>query len=462
MTTTVAGIDSSTQSCTIEVRELETGTLIDRAQHPHPPTTPPRSEQHPADWWDALMPLLETTATGVGALSVAAQQHGMVLLGEDDRVLRPAKLWNDTESAPEAAELTAQLGAAVWAERCGSVPVAALTITKLAWLQRHEPKVHDLVKRVLLPHDWLTLRLTGNAVTDRGDASGTGYWSPQGGWQSDLLALVGLDTAVCPEVLGPIEPAGHWNGAIVGPGTGDNMAAALGLGLEPGDVAVSIGTSGVVCAVSDTPIADPTGSVAGFADATGRFLPLVCTLNAAKVTDAVGRLLGVGHEALSALALDAPSGAGGVVLVPYFDGERTPNRPGATGSMVGLRSDVSPAQVARAAFEGVVCGLLDALDALTRTGVATTGRLIVLGGGARSAAYPALLASLSGRPVTVVEAVDQVAAGACVQAAAVLTGASLIEVARAWSLGSGHVVDPDPSVDAAMVRAAYRAATADA
>ena len=239
------------------------------------------------------------------------------------------------------------------------------------------------------------------------------------------------------------------------------MAAALGLGLHPGDVAVSIGTSGVVSAVSVAATADATGAVSGFADATGRFLPLVCTLNATKVTDAVARLLGVGHDELSALALAAPPGAGGTVVVPYFDGERTPNLPDATGSIVGLRSDVTRERLARAAFEGVVCGLVDALDAMAAAGVPTdAGRLLVVGGGARSAAYPRILASSTGREVTVVDDPDQVAAGACIQAAAVRTGATPLEVAESWGRGSGRTVGPDPSVDADAIRAAYRKAAA--
>ncbi len=461
MSGSVAGVDSSTQSVTVEVRDLDDGTLLTRTRAPHPVTTPPRSEVDPDLWWRALEPLLAPAAGAVEAISVAAQQHGLVALGADDRVLRPAKLWNDTESAPDAAGLVERLGAATWAQRCGSVPVAALTITKLAWLARHEPETHARIRRVVLPHDWLTLRLTGNAVTDRGDASGTGYWAADGGWQDDLLALVGLDAAVCPDVLGPVEAAGDWRGAVVGPGTGDNMAAALGLGLRPGDVAVSIGTSGVISAVAAAPTADATGAVSGFADATGRFLPLVCTLNATKVTDAVARLLGVDHDELAALALAASSGAGGTVLVPYFDGERTPNLPDATGSIVGLRSDVTRERLARAAFEGVVCGLVDALDALAAAGVPTdAGRLLVVGGGARSAAYPRILASLTGRTVTVVDDPDQVAAGACLQAAAVRTGAAPLEVADTWSRGAGRTVEPDPAVDASAVRAAFRAAAA--
>ena len=233
------------------------------------------------------------------------------------------------------------------------------------------------------------------------------------------------------------------------------MAAALGLGLRPGDVAISVGTSGTVFAVSDAPTADASGYVAGFADATGRFLPLVCTLNAAKVTDAVARLLGVDHEGFDELALAAGPGAGGLVLLPYLDGERTPNRPNATGVLAGLRSDVTRAQLARAAVEGVVCGLLDGLDALAAH-VPTDGRLLLIGGGSRSAAVAQILADLSGRTVTVPDESELVAAGAAVQAAAVLAGVAPEDVAAAWATGGGSSVAPGAdATTAAEVRAAY-------
>jgi xylulokinase len=242
------------------------------------------------------------------------------------------------------------------------------------------------------------------------------------------------------------------------------MSAALGVGLRSGEVLVSIGTSGTVMTVSDRPTADPSGAVAGFADATGRWLPLVCTLNATRVTDAVARWVGAaGHEAFDALALSATAGAGGVVCVPWFDGERTPNRPGATGSFHGLRPDTAPAQLARAAVEGVVCGLLGGLDALGAAVPEWDGiprRLILVGGGARSAAYRQVLADLAGCPVSVVDPrVEPVALGACVQAAAALTGAPPEDVAAAWSLGVAQtVVDPTPGVDAVGIREAWGAA----
>jgi xylulokinase len=459
---TVLGVDSSTQSTKVEVRDADTGALVAHGRASHPPTTPPRSEQDPAAWWDALQrAVAEAGVRDVDAVAVAGQQHGLVVLDDHDDVVRPAKLWNDTESAPDARWLIDRLGsAAAWADACGTVPVAALTITKLSWLHRSEPEAWARLARVCLPHDWLTLRLSGEFVTDRGDASGTGYYEPRAGcYRDDLLAIVDADadwSPRLPRVLGPAEAAGTTTAfgapAIVAPGTGDNMAAALGAGVQPGDVVISIGTSGTVYTVSETPTADASGAVAGFADATGRFLPLVCTLNATKVTDAVARLLGVDLATLDALALAAHGD--GPLLVPYFDGERVPDRPEATGTITGLRSDVTREQLARAAFLGVVCGLLDGLDALAATGVRTDGRLLLVGGGSHSRAYRQLLADLAGRPVLVPTEPELVAAGACVQAAAVLHGASPEAVARSWNAGTGTSIAPT-EIDRAAVRARY-------
>jgi xylulokinase len=472
----VLGVDSSTQSTKVELRDADDGTLVGAGRAPHPGVHPPRSEQDPEAWWEALrLAAAEATADGardVASVSVAAQQHGMVVLDGAGRPLRAAKLWNDTESAPEAAAMVDGLGAGEWATRTGSVPVAAFTVTKLAWLVRHEPDTARAVRSVLLPHDYLTYRLTGRKVTDRGDASGTGYFDPAAGsWLPGLLEeVVGPgDWAEClPEVLAPTEAAGRLGAAaaaalgtgrtgLVGPGTGDNMAAALGLGLTSGRVAISIGTSGTVFARSAGPTADPTGTVDGFADAAGGFLPLVCTLNATRVTGAVARLLGVTDEGLDALALAGPAGASGTTLLPYFDGERTPDRPTATGVLAGLRSGVTREDLARAAVEGVVCGLLDALDALAAVVPADDGPLLLAGGGARSPAFRRVLADLSGRPVLVPDLDEAVATGAAVQAAAVLTGRPLHEVQTAWGLGGGATVEPDGSVDAAAVRDAYAA-----
>ena len=465
----------------MELRDAETGALLATGRAPHTATTPPRSEQDPQEWWEALRLALAAAlgerpdlSGSVVGISVAAQQHGLVLLDEQRRVLRAAKLWNDTESAPDAAWLMGRLGGpADWADACGSVPTAAFTITKLSWVHRSEPEVFARLAHVCLPHDWLTWRLSGELVTDRGDASGTGYWSSADGWRTDLLEIVDAATGwsgALPRVGGPAETAGKLTGPAaealglpegitVAVGTGDNMAAALRLGLRLGDAVMSLGTSGTVFAVSDRQTADPTGAVCGFADATGRYLPLVCTLNATKVTDAVARLLGMDHDALSAAALEAPAGAGGLVLVPYLDGERTPDRPKATGLLAGIRSDVSPGQVARAAFEGVVCGLLDGLDALRAVGVdAGSGQTFLIGGGARSAGYRRVVADLTGVAISVPREADHVAAGACVQAAAAWAGRSPAEVTATWGGGPADVVEPLGDSSSADVRAAYAAA----
>jgi xylulokinase len=470
----VLGVDSSTQSTKVEVRDADDGTLVGSGRAPHPAVRPPRSEQDPEAWWEALrLAAAEATADGslrVAAVSVAAQQHGMVVLGGDGRVLRPAKLWNDTESAAEAERLVARLGPEAWAARTGSVPVAAFTVTKLAWLARHEPETARAVRSVLLPHDYLTLRLTGRRVTDRGDASGTGYFDPTAGvWLCDLLDdVVGPADwgARLPEVLGPSESAGppSRDGSagldigtfeVVGPGTGDNMAAALGIGLAPGQACLSLGTSGTVYARSDRPVADPTGTIAGFADATGGYLPLACTLNATRVTGTVAGLLGVTDAGLDDLALATATGSSGLTLLPYFDGERTPDRPTATGVIAGLRSGATREGLAAAAFEGVVCGLLDALDALAREVTVGDGPLLVVGGGSRSAAYRRAVADLSGRPVLVPDLDEAVATGACVQAAAALSGRDPDEVRSGWGIGGATSTSPDPEVDVAGIRRAY-------
>ncbi|MCW2878118.1 MAG: xylulokinase [Sphaerisporangium sp.] len=455
--TLVAGVDSSTQSCKVVVRDAETGRLVREGRAPHPPGT----EIHPDHWWTALQEALAAAGglSDVAALSVGAQQHGMVCLDEHGEVVRDALLWNDTRSARAADDLVTELGGPrAWAEAAGSVPVASFTVTKLRWLAEHESAAAARTAAVCLPHDWLTWRLAGSSgidtlTTDRGDASGTGYWSPSANsYRPDLLKLAMGHTPLVPRVLDPTGQAGEsretGRGAAVriGPGTGDNMAAALGVGVLPGDVVVSIGTSGTVFACADVPSHDPSGAVAGFADATGRFLPLVCTLNAARVLDAAARMLGVTVAELSDLALQAPSGADGLVLVPYLEGERTPNRPDATGSLHGLRlSNSTPAHLARAAVEGMLCGLADGLDAL---GLAPR-RVLLIGGGARSEAVRRIAPTVFGRPVLVPEPGEYVADGAARQAAWLLSGTP--EPPR-WEAGVMEAFEAEPAPD---VRSRY-------
>jgi xylulokinase len=455
----VAGIDSSTQSCKVVVRNADTGELVRHGSAPHPDGT----EVDPAAWAAALRRALAEAGglADVSALSVAAQQHGMVCLDDSGTVVRPALLWNDTRSAAAAAELVSEFGDGgsdgdgdsnggadpangsaagssdaarlAWAEAVGTVPVAAFTITKLRWLAEHEPEHAERTAAVCLPHDWLTWRLLGPAAgeriseltTDRSDAAGTGYWSPvTGQYRPDLLKRAFGHAPGVPGVLGPRESAGVVDGLLLGAGAGDNAGAALGLGARPGDVIVSIGTSGTVFAVSDTSTADPTGTIAGFADATGRFLPLVCTLNAARVLDAAATLLGVSLDELSRLALSAPAGADGLTVIPYLEGERTPDRPDSTGAVHGLRLATStPAHLARAAVEGMLCGLADGLDALAEAGV-PINRVLLIGGGSRSEAVRRIAPAVLGYPAAVPPPGEYVADGAAVQAAWALSGGS--------------------------------------
>lgn len=450
----VAGIDSSTQSCKAVVCDAATGEVVRSGRAPHPDGT----EVDPQAWIAAFE---EATSggllDGVEAVSVAGQQHGLVACDGAGRVVRPALLWNDTRSSKAAEELGAELGGPeAWAAAVGSVPVASFTITKWRWVCDHEPELADRVERLLLPHDWLTWHLTSEHVTDRGDASGTGWWG-SGGYRPDLLALAGRGrTPSVPKVVGPAEAAGQTpQGTTVGPGTGDNMAAALGIGAQPGDVVVSLGTSGTVFAVSDSPTADASGLVAGFADATGRWLPLVCTLNCARVLDATAALLGGDLGDLDRLALNAPPGAGGLTLLPYLDGERTPNLPEATGSLSGMtRANLTPEHVARAAAEGVLCGLADGLDALRRLGV-PAGRALLIGGAARSAAVQAVAPSILGLPTAVPAPAEHVAAGAARQAAWVLAGGA---EAPGWPLPPGGLDLAPPEPWGGDVRAAYSSA----
>jgi xylulokinase len=459
--TLIAGVDSSTQSCKVVIRDADTGELVREGRAAHPDGT----EISPARWWDALVAAIGDAGglDDVSAVAVGAQQHGMVTLDGAGQVVRDALLWNDTRSAPDAQRLIAEHGgASEWAKSVGSVPVASLTVSKLAWLSANEPANAARTEAVCLPHDWLSWRLkaAGSAApsldeltTDRGDASGTGYFSPSTDeYRRDLLvAALGHD-AVLPRVLGPFDSAGSTDcelsrGALIGPGTGDNMAAALGVGARPGDVIVSIGTSGVVSAVSEVPAADPTGIVAGFADATGHFLPLACTLNAARVLDAIARLLRVDHEELARLALSAPAGSEGLVLVPYFEGERTPNRPGASGAVHGLRLHSSTsAHLARAAVEGLLCGLADGLDALVAQGTQVQ-RVLLVGGGARSEAVCGIAPAVLGYPVVVPPPGEYVADGAARQAAWVLSRSrgSSDQAPPQWTSAGSRTYEADPA-----------------
>ena len=461
--TLVAGVDSSTQSCKIVITDAETGDIVRQGRASHPAGT----EVAPSAWWEALQFAIAEAGglDDVAAISIGGQQHGMVVLDEDGQVIRDALLWNDTRSAQAARDLIAEVGADVYAERIGLVPVASFTATKLRWLRDAERENAARVAAVALPHDWLTWRLRGfgpvddselgpvleELTTDRSDASGTAYWSAvTGEYELDFFERALGHSAILPRVLGPGEQAGLMtNGTLVGPGAGDNAGAALGLGAASGDVVVSIGTSGTVFAVTETPATDATGTVAGFADASGLFLPLIATLNAARILDSIAGLLGVSHDELGELALSAEPGADGLVLQPYFEGERTPNRPDATASLFGmtLGSTTRP-NLARAAIEGLLCGLADGLDAVRGQGV-DAQRILIVGGAAQNPAVQQIAAQVFDVPVVIPKPGEYVATGAAVQAAWALTGTR-----PDWSLS----IAAEPAVDfRPVIREQYRA-----
>lgn len=475
--TLVAGVDSSTQSCKVVIRDVDSGLVVRTGRAAHPDG----AEVDPEGWWSALKAAVSDAGglDDVAAISIGGQQHGLVALDDGGRVIRPALLWNDTRSATAAAELIAEVGADAFARRTGSVPVASFTITKLRWLRDNEPENAARIAAVALPHDWLTWRLRGfgpdrpaldELVTDRSDASGTGYFDPlKNRYDVELLAKalrrevgvageIGNSGVQVPVVLDPAEfrsvatPSPEFpKQLVVGGGAGDNAAAALGLGMLDGDVTVSIGTSGTVFGVTRTPTHDATGTVAGFADAAGGFLPLVATLNAARILDSMAALLGVDHTELGRLALDAHPGSDGLVLVPYFEGERTPNLPDATGSLLGLTlASATRSNLARAAIEGLLCGLAAGLDAITAQGVQAK-RLLLIGGAAQNPAVAAIAAQVFDLPVVVPEPAEYVAAGAARQAAWALTGNR-----PAWTVATAF---EHPSDFRAIIREHYAAVT---
>ena len=454
----VAGVDCSTQGTKVLIVDTGDGRVVASGRAPHEVTgSDGARETDPEQWWDALGSALEETgrAADVGGIAVAGQQHGLVTLDGDGRPLRPAILWNDTRSAPEAQELTEALGGPeTWADRIGLVPVPSFTATRWAWLRRHDPEAAAATRAVRLPHDFLTERLCGRGRHRPGRRLGHRLVVHQGRELRHRRA--GADRArsrAAARRAGPGRPgrravgdgrpgAGTRGGGGVGPGTGDNMGAALGLGLAPGEPVISLGTSGTAYAVMDERAADPSGTVAGFADASGRFLPLAATLNATMAIDRVAEWLGLDR--------DAPAESTRVVVLPYLDGERTPNLPQAAGMVAGLRHATTREEILLAAYEGAVASLVEALDRIGEqgSGLDPEAPVLLVGGGARGPAWQRTVARLSGRDVQIPEADELVALGAAAQAAACVSGEAPEEVARRWDLRRGTTVAAPAERDA--------------
>ncbi|MSO78355.1 MAG: xylulose kinase [Acidimicrobiia bacterium] len=460
----VLGVDSSSQSTLVELRDADSGEIFGsgRAAHADPTAS---IEQEPLAWWNALVDARRDAGgtLGVSAVAVAAQLHGLVVVDQEGQVIRPARMRDDPEASRDAESLVHALGGPEqWVHACGSVPDGAFSVAKLAWLRRTEPGEFARIAKVMAPHSWLTFRLSRKVVTDRAGASATGYYSPRDSeWRPDLLALVDPDKSwgpCLPRVFETSQPAGDRDGVMIAPGTGEPMAAALGVVLQPRDVVVSL-DHGYVFTIRDRPTEDPSGRVQGLADGTGRFLPCVSSTGAIGALTSFARVLGVDANRFDRLALEAPPGAQGVMLRPA--GTRIGSgRRAAGGVLSGFDANLSPELVARAAVEGVAHQLLDDVDALRHADVPVGGRFILLGGG-RSHALTQALADLSGRAVALPKG-DRAVAGACVLAAAAFHGSGPGDLALAWGLDRARELEPNPNTDAEELRAVHKAAVRNA
>ncbi|MGP3979870.1 FGGY family carbohydrate kinase [Streptomyces sp. KR80] len=461
----VAGLDSSSEYTRIVVCDTDTGAVLRQGYAPHPVESGEapagkRTEIDPQAW---LMSLGDAATggllEGVQAIGVSAQEQGLLALDAEGALVRPALLGNDKRAQSSAADLIDALGGrTAWAEAVGTVPSAAHPVAKLRWLARNEPESAQRTAAVLQPHDWLVWQLLGRPArrtTDRGGASSTGYWSAAtGAYRPDLVELALGRQVGLPDVLGPAEPAGTTpEGLLISAGTGETMAASFGLGVGLGDAVVSLGASGSIFAVHHEALADSTGTITCFADATGMHLPVVQVLNAVRPLRGAAELLSTDLEGLSALALKSTPGSYGLVMLPYLEGERTPRLPHTAGTLAGLRREsMKPEHLARAAFEGMLCGLADALDVLRGRGVsvggppgAARGRVFLLGAAAELPAIQAMAPALFGAQVIVPQAADYAALGAARQAAwalGVAQGALSPQQPPLWQGPAAQVLDP--------------------
>lgn len=473
------GIDCGTQSTKVVLRDPSTGAVlaVGRAPHELIARDDGTSEQDPAWWIDALKIAARNAMRDerfeVSGIGVSGQQHGLVALDARDHPVRPAKLWNDTTTAPQSTALTEKLGGERRVlELTGNLILPGYTAPKIAWLARHEADAYARTVRMCLPHDFLNLWLTGRFVTEPGDASGTAYFDARARAYSDVV-LTAIDDqrdwvrtlpAIAPSlsVIGSLrheaaEALGLEAGIPVSAGGGDNMCAAIGCDVvAEGPVVVSLGTSGTAFAYRREPTIDPLGEAAAFCDSTGGWLPLACTLNCTNATEWVREFFDIDH----ATADDAiAQGHGeGLVFLPYLSGERTPNRPHGTGIFAGLHAGHGRAAMVCAVVEGVTFGLAYALDALRRAGVAGT-EITLVGGGSASGAWAQLCADVFEMPVIRPALVEAAASGAARQAQWAVEGRRP-DAARVRSDRFEPRSRPELRESAARM-ASLRAATAD-
>jgi len=438
------GIDVGTQGTKTVLCDGETGEVLGeaRAGYPLVEKADGTREQDPEDWVDAVnktvVEVLKKTGvdrSAVRSVGVSGQQHGFVPLAADGSVIRAAKLWNDTSTERQCRTLIERLGGEQKVlELTGNNILAGYTVPKVLWLKENEPDNYRRLDTILLPHDYINFYLTGEKVVEAGDSSGTAFFDVRNRrWSREVLAAVDekRDLTEClPRIIDSEKPAGKVRKEVleklgfpagirvlVSSGGGDNMMAAIGTGnTKEGVVTVSLGTSGTIYAYSEFPVVDPRGEFAAFCDSTGGWLPLACTMNVTVATELVKRLFDLSNEELEALVNRAPVGAGGLILVPYFVGERTPNVPSGTGVFFGINEFTLKHEfLARAAMEGVTLGLRYGLESMRGEGINPTD-IRLTGGGSKSEAWRQIAADVFNAPTVTMEIEEAASFGAALQA----------------------------------------------
>ena len=441
MRTLLLGIDSGTQSTKALVVDAKDGRVLGAGSQAYdliPDLPPGAKEQHPHTWRDATAAAIRQAMrnakagpSDVKAIGVSGQQHGFVPLDKNGEVIRPAKLWCDTATAAECEEITATLGGSKKTIKAlGNAVLPGFTASKILWLKKNEPKNFAKLATVLLPHDYLNFWLTGERVMEFGDASGTALLDVRKRkWSAAALAAIDADLAdKLPKLISSDQPAGNLQastahalglnpGVLVSAGGGDNMMGAIGTGnTRPGIVTASFGTSGTIYACADKPVVDPEGEIAAFCDSTNRWLPLLCTMNVTVATEMMRLDFGYSHEQFESKAGQVPPGAGGLVLLPYLEGERTPNVPDGTGVMIGINAKTFRASnYCRAAMEGVTLGMNYGLRRLGELGVKAK-QIRATGGGAKSKLWRQIMADVFDAEVVTLKVGEGAAYGAALQA----------------------------------------------
>src|SRR4051812_773273 len=435
------GIDSGTQSTKVLVVDANDGKVLASATQEYEllANLPPGAkEQHPHTWREASASAIRralrqarAVAAEVKAIGVSGQQHGFVALDKEGEVIRPAKLWCDTSTAAECEEITEKLGGMKKTIRAlGNAVAPGFTASKILWLKKREPKNYQRLATVLLPHDYLNFWLTGERVMEYGDASGTALLDVRKRkWSSEVIDAI--DPALAsklPALIRSDKPAGTLQvstakmldlnpGVLVSAGGGDNMMGAIGTGnTRAGVITASFGTSGTIYACAEKPVVDPEGEIAAFCDSTNRWLPLLCTMNVTVATEMVREDFGWSYEKFAAESARIPAGSNGLLLLPYFEGERTPNVPDGTGVWFGVNKKTFEAgHFARASMEGVTLGMNYGLQRLTALGVKPT-QIRATGGGARSKTWRQIMADIFDTEVVTLKVSEGAAYGAALQA----------------------------------------------